>query len=111
MPKLEKQFGHVGAGFGQPAVPGTGSSPYSAANIVAGLLSSPITSESVPQEGLPPNLNGSNPLPIAPAPAVVLVSQLASQQSCRRHACLVAKQHGHAGTYKQLHMQRCAHLM
>ena len=77
-----KSKANLGAGFGQPAVPGTGSSPDSAADIVAGLLSSPVTSTNVtgapPQEGLPANLNSSNPMPLAPAPAVMLVSHLAS---------------------------------
>ena len=66
----------LGAGFGQPAVPATGSSPYSAADIVAGLLSSPVTSTNIPQDDLPPNLNSSVPMPFAPAPAVMLVSHL-----------------------------------
>ncbi|KAL3138737.1 hypothetical protein ABBQ32_005584 [Trebouxia sp. C0010 RCD-2024] len=58
-------------GLGQLAVPATGSSPDSTADIVAGLLNTPISSENAPQEGLPSN--GSNALPLAPAPASMLV--------------------------------------
>ena len=72
-----KYLANLGAGFGQPAVPATGSSPYSAADIVAGLLNSPVTSSNTLQDaGLPANLNSSNPMPLAPAPAVMLVSHL-----------------------------------
>ena len=71
-----KHIANLGAGFGQPVVPATGSSPYSAADVVAGLLSSPVTSANIPQDGLSTNLNSSIPMPLAPAPAVMLVSHL-----------------------------------
>lgn len=58
-------------------MPATGSSPDSTADIVAGLLNTPISSENAPQEGLPSN--GSNALPLAPAPASMLVRKSVSQ--------------------------------
>ena len=81
--ELPEYIPSLGTGFGQPAVPASGSSPYSAADVVAGLLSSPVTSTNTPPESLPANLNSSNPMPLAPAPAVMLVSHLVI--SCLNH--------------------------
>ena len=70
------------AGLGQVSPP---ASPTSFSEVVQGLLSSPITAEPGGGPPLPPSLNSSNPEPVAPAPAVVVVSHQSSvvPNSCK----------------------------